>query len=68
MSNFNVINPYPFVYHFRDPQGVCFSIIKGTKRAVVIDCGYGIFNIRVPTLNVDTSSRFKCPYGHRLFC
>ena len=46
MLNFNVINPYPFVYHFRDPQGVCFSIIKGKTKSIVIDCGYGIFNIR----------------------
>lgn len=46
MINYTVINPYPFIYHFRDPQGVCFSIIKGTKKAIVVDCGYGIGNVR----------------------
>lgn len=65
MSNFNVINPYPFVYHFRDPQGVCFSIIKGTKRAVVIDCGYGIFNIReLIESYINTPYDVICTHGH----
>lgn len=43
---FQVINPYPFLYHFRDPQGVCFSIIKGSKQSIVVDCGYGIGEVR----------------------
>lgn len=46
MINYTVINPFPFVYHFRDPQGVCFSILKGSKKAILIDTGYGIGNIK----------------------
>ncbi|MBR6515645.1 MAG: MBL fold metallo-hydrolase [Bacilli bacterium] len=63
--NFNVINPYPFVYHFRDPQGVCFSIIKGKDKAIVVDCGYGIFNIRELIENyIDTPYMVICTHGH----
>lgn len=65
MSKFTVINPYPFVYHFRDPQGVCFSIIKGTKKAIVIDCGYGIFNIKkLVEEYIDTPYMVICTHGH----
>ena len=46
MINYTVINPFPFIYHFRDPQGVCFSIIKWSEKAIVVDCGYGIGNVR----------------------
>ena len=43
---YKVFNPYPFLYHFRDPLGTCFSIIKGSKKAIVVDTGYGIGNVR----------------------
>lgn len=46
MINYTVINPFPFIYHFRDPQGVCFSIIKGSTLAIVVDTGYGIGPVR----------------------
>ena len=65
MLNFNVTNPYPFVYHFRDPQGVCFSIIKGESKAIVIDCGYGIFNIKeLVESYIDTPYIVICTHGH----
>ena len=65
MTNFNVINPYPFIYHFRDPQGVCFSIIKGENKAIVVDCGYGIFNIReLVESYIDTPYIVICTHGH----
>ena len=65
MMNFNVMNPYPFIYHFRDPQGVCFSIIKGESKAIVVDCGYGIFNIReLVESYIDTPYIVICTHGH----
>jgi glyoxylase-like metal-dependent hydrolase (beta-lactamase superfamily II) len=41
-----IFNPYPFVYHFRDPMGVNFTLITGSKKAILFDTGYGITNIR----------------------
>ena len=65
MTNFSVINPYPFIYHFRDPQGVCFSIIKGKHKSIVVDCGYGIFNIKeLVESYIDTSYIVICTHGH----
>ena len=65
MTNFNVINPYPFIYHFRDPQGVCFTIIKGKTKSIVVDCGYGIFNIKeLVESYIDTPYIVVCTHGH----
>jgi glyoxylase-like metal-dependent hydrolase (beta-lactamase superfamily II) len=38
--------PFPYLYHFRDPQGVNFTLIKGKKKAILFDTGYGLGNIR----------------------
>ena len=46
MIEYKEFHPYPFLYHFRDPLGTCFSIIKGSKKAIVVDTGYGMGNIR----------------------
>ncbi len=43
---FKVIHPKPFLYHFRDPLGVCFSIILGSKLSLVVDTGYGIYDTK----------------------
>ena len=63
--NINMINPYPFVFHFRDPQGVCFSIIKGEKLSIVVDCGYGIIDVRkIVESYIDTPYIVVCTHGH----
>lgn len=65
MTNISMINPYPFIYHFRDPQGVCFSIIKGEKLSIVVDCGYGIINVReIVESYIDTPYIVVCTHGH----
>lgn len=38
--------PFPYLYHFRDPQGVNFTLIKGEKKAILFDTGYGIGDIK----------------------
>ena len=43
---FQIFKPREYLYHFRDPQGVCFTLIKGEKKSVLVDCGYGIYNVR----------------------
>lgn len=43
---FKMIHPFDNVYYFRDPLGVCFGILKGSKKAIVIDTGYGIEDIK----------------------
>ncbi len=43
---YSVIKFNDNLYHFRDPLGVCFSIIKGSKKAIVVDTGYGIFDVK----------------------
>lgn len=43
---FKLIHPFDNVYYFRDPLGVCFGILKGSKKSIVIDTGYGIEDIK----------------------
>ena len=60
-----VIHPFPYLYHFRDPQGVCFSLLIGSKKALVIDCGYGIFDTKEiiePLIKVPYE--VICTHGH----
>ena len=46
MFEYTVVQLFPFIYHFRDPQGTCFSVIQGEKLSLVIDTGYGVGNVR----------------------
>ncbi len=65
MLNYNYINPFPYLFHFRDPQGVCFTIIKGSKKALVVDTGYGIKNLREFVESfVDTPYEVVNTHGH----
>ncbi len=34
----------PGVFLLRDPMGVCMTLLAGKKRALLVDCGYGIGN------------------------
>lgn len=65
MNNYSNINPYPYLYHYRDPQGVCFTIIKGSSLAMVVDTGYGIQNLRkFVESNVTTPYIVVNTHGH----
>lgn len=65
MIEYNRINPFPFLYHFRDPQGTCFTLIKGEKFAVLVDTGYGIGNVKQLIENlISTPYIVLCTHGH----
>ena len=62
---FAVFNPTPFLYHFRDPLGVCFSIIKGSKKSIVVDTGYGIYDTKqIVEQYIDTPYIVINTHGH----
>lgn len=62
---FNVIHPNNFIYHFRDPLGVCFSIIKGEKLSIVVDTGYGIYDTKkMVEKYIDTEYLVINTHGH----
>lgn len=46
LSDYLVVELGPSIYQFRDPLGVCFSIVLGSTHSLVIDTGYGIGNVR----------------------
>lgn len=72
---FKLYQPKDYIYHFRDPQGVCFSIIQGSKLAVVVDTGYGIYNTReivekyitTPYMVINTHGHMDHTAGNYLF-
>lgn len=63
--NYTSIHPYPYLTHYRDPQGVCFTIIQGSTCAMVVDTGYGINNLRqFVESNVTTPYIVVNTHGH----
>lgn len=46
MLHYEEFHPFPNIIHFRDSLGVNFSLIKGSKMAILFDTGYGLSNIR----------------------
>lgn len=60
-----VFKPYSFLYHFYDPLGVYFTLIKGSNSAIVFDTGYGFINIRKTIENeIDTPYIVINSHGH----
>ena len=43
---FEAIRPFPGITHIRDAMEVCFTLIEGTKQAVLFDTGYGTEDVR----------------------
>lgn len=37
--------PLPGIHHIEDALGVCFTLIVGEKRALLVDAGYGVENV-----------------------
>ena len=35
----------PEVHHIKDAMGVCFTLLTGTKRALLVDAGYGLEDV-----------------------
>lgn len=72
---FNYIKIKDFIYHFRDPQGVCFSIIQGSEKAIVVDTGYGIYDtkqivekfIKTPYIVINTHGHMDHTAGNFRF-
>ena len=52
---YTVYQPYENIYHFRDPLGVNFTLVKGDKLAILLDTGYGLGNIRELIENIITT-------------
>ena len=44
MFRFNRV--FPGIVHIQDNMGVCFTLLAGSEKAVVIDTGYGLENVR----------------------
>ena len=43
---YKIFKPFSYLYHLRDPLGVNFTIITGSKKAIVFDTGYGLSDIK----------------------
>ena len=42
---FHARHVFPGVTHITDVMGVSFTLIEGTKRAILFDTGYGLENV-----------------------
>ena len=43
---FDANRVFPGVTHIRDNMGVCFTLIEGTEKAMLVDAGYGLEDVR----------------------
>ena len=65
MIEYTTINPYPYLFHFRDPQGTCFTLVKGSNLALLVDTGYGIGNVKhIIESMITTPYMVICTHGH----
>ena len=43
---FQALQVLPDVYHIQDCMGVCMTLLVGKDRALLVDTGYGLENVR----------------------
>ncbi len=65
MGPFQVHQPLPGVWHIQDALGVCFTLLAGDQRALLLDTGYGLHDPR-PLIRslTDKPLTVVCSHGH----
>lgn len=46
MSIFHANEVLPGVYHIQDPMGVCMTLLAGSRKALLVDTGYGLEDVQ----------------------
>ena len=46
MKGFRAVQVFPGVWHIADNMGVCMTLLAGEKRALLVDTGYGLEDVR----------------------
>lgn len=46
MSGFHAAEVLPDIWHIADEMGVCMTLLAGTKRALLVDTGYGLKDVQ----------------------